>query len=40
MFKIVKINKANLVGYACIIDRSDNKVLIKDKIISKLNLKY
>ena len=31
--ELVKINKANLIGYACIIDRSDNKILIKDKII-------
>ena len=34
--KIVKINKAKLVGYACIIDRSDNNVLIKEKIISQI----
>ena len=32
---IVKMNKANLVGYACIIDRSDEKISIKDKIISQ-----
>ena len=34
--EIVKINKANLVGFACIIDRSDNNVLIKEKIISQI----
>ena len=34
--RIVKISDANLIGYACIIDRSDNKVLIKDKIISQI----
>ena len=34
--ELVKINKANLIGYACIIDRSDNKILIKDKIISQI----
>ena len=34
--KIVKINKAKLVGFACIIDRSDNNVLIKEKIISQI----
>ena len=38
-FEIVKSNKANLVGYACIIDRSDNKLLIKDKIVSQIKLK-
>ena len=34
--KLIKINKANLLGYACIIDRSDEKLLIKDKIISQI----
>ena len=33
---IVSINKANLVGYACIIDRSNNSVSIKDKIVSQM----
>ena len=37
--KIVEKSKANLVGYACIIDRSDNKVLIKNKIVSQLKIK-
>ena len=37
--ELVKINKANLIGYACIIDRSDNKILIKDKIISQIKFK-
>ena len=37
--EIVKINKANLVGFACVIDRSDNKVLIKKKIISQIKIK-
>ena len=36
--KIVKESKSNLVGYACIIDRSNNKVAIKDKIISQIKL--
>jgi len=36
--EIVKINKANLVGFACIIDRSDNNVLIKDKIVSQIKI--
>ena len=33
---IVKMNKANLVGYACIIDRTNENVYIKDKIISQI----
>ena len=33
---IVKMNKANLVGYACIIDRSNNNVVFKDKIASQM----
>ena len=37
--ELVKINKANLIGCACIIDRSDNKILIKDKIISQIKFK-
>ena len=36
---IVKDNKANLIGYACIIDRSSSEVLIKDKIISQIKFK-
>ena len=30
--------EAKIVGYACIIDRSNNKSLIKDKIISQIEL--
>ena len=37
--EIVKINKANLIGYACVIDRSDNNVLIKEKIVSQIKIK-
>ena len=39
--KIVKESRSHLVGYACIIDRSNENLLIKDKIISqvKLNMK-
>ena len=33
---IVKMNKANLIGYACIIDRSNSNLLIKDKIVSQV----
>ena len=36
--EIIKINKANLVGFACIIDRSDNSVLIKEKIVSQIKI--
>ena len=36
--EIVKINKAYLVGFACIIDRSDNNVLIKEKIVSQIKI--
>ena len=35
---LVKINKANIVGYACIIDRSNGKTEINDKIISQIKL--
>ena len=35
---IVKMNKANLIGYACIIDRSNRNVLIKDKIVSQIQI--
>ena len=37
--KIIKDSKANLVGYACIIDRSDKDLKIKEKIISQIKLK-
>jgi len=36
--EIVKINKANLIGFACVIDRSDNNVLIKEKIGSQIKI--
>ena len=35
---LVNVNKANIVGYACIIDRSDGKTEINDKIISQIKL--
>ena len=35
---LVTINKANIVGYACIIDRSNDKTQIKGKIISQTKL--
>ena len=36
--KLVITNKAEIVGYACIIDRSNNKSEIKGKIISQVEL--
>ena len=36
--EIVKKNKANLVGFACIIDRSNNNVLIKEEIVSQIKV--
>ena len=36
--KLVTINKANISGYACIIDRSNGKTKIDDKIISQIKL--
>mgnify|MGYP001164356645 FL=1 len=36
--KLVTINKANIAGYACIIDRSNDKTEINDKIISQIKL--
>jgi len=37
--QIIKLNKSNLIGYACIIDRSNESILIKDKIISQIKFK-
>ena len=37
--ELIKASKSKLTGYACIIDRSDNKSLIKDKIVSQIKLK-
>ena len=37
--KIVRENEAKLVGFACIIDRSDETKLIKDNIISQIKFK-
>jgi len=36
--KLVTQNKANIIGYACIIDRSNGKSNIKKKIISQVEL--
>ena len=34
--EIIKKNKSEVVGYACIIDRSNEKISIKDKIVSQI----
>ena len=34
---IVKSNEANLVGYACIIDRSNENMSIRDNIVSQMH---
>ena len=36
--ELIKSNKANLLGYTCIIDRSDKNLLIKNKIISQIKI--
>ncbi len=36
--KLIKDAKANLLGFACLIDRSNNKSQIKGKIISQIQL--
>ena len=36
--KLIRRSRANLVGFACIIDRSNGKSLIKDKIISQIKI--
>ena len=36
--KLVTTHKANIAGYACIIDRSNGKTEINDKIISQIKL--
>ena len=38
-FNLVKSTGSNVLGYSCIIDRSDKKVLIKDKIVSQIKFK-
>ena len=34
--KLVKSNKANLIGFACIIDRSNKNLSFSDKIVSQI----
>ena len=31
--KLIELCEGNLIGFACIIDRSDKKILIREKII-------
>ena len=38
MGRTLKVNKAKVIGYACIIDRSIGKSKIKDKIVSQVQL--
>ena len=33
------MNNANFIGYACIIDRTDSGILIKDEIVSQIKFK-
>ena len=35
---IVELNNANLIGFACIIDRSNNNLSIKDKMVSQMSI--
>ena len=37
--ELTKASKSKLIGYACIIDRSNSKSLIKNKIFSQIKLK-
>ena len=37
--ELVKKNKSNLLGFSCIIDRTNKESLIKDNIISQIKLK-
>ena len=37
--ELIEASKSKLIGYACIIDRSNSKSLIKDKIVSQIKLK-
>ena len=38
-YELIEASKSKLIGYACIIDRSNSKSLIKDKIVSQIKLK-
>ena len=38
-YELIKINNANLVGFVCIIDRSDEKSLINKEIISQIKFR-
>jgi orotate phosphoribosyltransferase len=34
--KLIEESESNILGFACIIDRSNEKILIKDKIVSQI----
>jgi orotate phosphoribosyltransferase len=36
--KLIENAEANIIGYACIIDRTNNQSLLKKKIISQIKL--
>ena len=36
--KLIELCEGNLIGFACIIDRSDKKILIREKIISQVKI--
>ena len=37
-FDLVKKSNSNLIGYSCIIDRTNNESLIKDEIVSQIKI--
>ncbi len=37
---LIKLHQSNIVGYSCIIDRTTESSLIKEKIISQVKLKF
>ena len=37
-FDLVNKNNSNLIGYSCIIDRTNNESLIKDEIVSQIKI--
>ena len=38
--EIITLNKSKIAGYACIIDRTDDKNLIKGNIVSQIKFKF
>ena len=37
-FDLIKKSNSNLIGYSCIIDRTNNESLIKDEIVSQIKI--